>query len=84
MIYKMYSVKDDLTGFLGVSLDQSDETAIRAFKHAVANPDSLMFSNPTDYRLYQVGAFDSETGCVTSIDPKLVVQASSFGGEDNV
>lgn len=78
MKYPVYSVKDELTGFLSPMVDRDDATAIRAFKHAVADPSSLMFSNKSDYRLYHVADWDTDTGTMTGCDPRLVVQASSF------
>lgn len=62
MIYGVYAVKDRLTGFLPPTYDYSDGSAIRNFKFAVNNADSLFFKSPEDYSLYKIGNYNSDTG----------------------
>ena len=65
MIYGMYSVKDIKTGYLPPTFDMNDLSAMRNFEHACMNEDSLFFTHPSDYQLYKVGSFDTETGSIT-------------------
>lgn len=65
MIYGMYSVKDLKTGFLPVTTDMNDLSAMRNFEHACMNTDSLFFTHASDYQLFKVGTFDTETGEIT-------------------
>ena len=64
--YKMYSVKDELTGKFMNPLfveegEMSDHLAIRQFTSQV-NSIQLWKDNPNDYSLYNVGVFDDESG----------------------
>lgn len=64
--FKMYSVKDELTGKLMNPLfieegDMADKLAERQFKSQVNNIQ-LWKDNPNDYSLYCVGIFDDQAG----------------------
>lgn len=79
MIYGVYSIHDAKTGFLNITLDQSDESAIRGFEHACLNTDSLFFTHPADYALHRLGSFDTDTGSLTPLIPvDVLVRASDF------
>lgn len=62
MIYGMYSVKDLKTGYLPPTFDMNDLSAMRNFEHACMNEESLFFTHPSDYQLFKVGSFDTESG----------------------
>ena len=66
MVYTVYSMKDDLNGFMNFFPEVSDEVAIRGFNHALAcaDPNSLFYTNPADYSLYAIGTFDTESGAI--------------------
>lgn len=66
MKYGIYSINDAVTGFINISIDVNDSSAKRNFGHACKNPDSLFFSHSSDYSLYKVGVFDTETGIIES------------------
>lgn len=66
MIYGIYSVKDLKTGYLPPTYDVNDLSSMRNFEHACMNPDSLFFTHASDYQLFKVGSFDTETGEITS------------------
>lgn len=66
---------DSKSGFLGISLDHSDQTAIRNFKSATLSSGSLLNQFPEDYRLFKVGEFDTETGQIDPyIKPEFIYQ----------
>ena len=62
MIYGVYSIKDLKSGYLPPTYDINDLCAKRNFEHACLNTDSLFFSHPSDYQLFKVGTFDTDTG----------------------
>ena len=72
-LYKMYSVKDELTGkFLNPLFieqgEMADQLAQRQFKSQLNNIE-LWKDNPNDYSLYCVGIFSDQTGAeATPID----------------
>lgn len=81
----MYSIRDDLTGFMTPVIDQNDATALRNFTMACSVVDSskssLMTFRPSDYSLYRIAVFDSDTGIIEPLVPiELVARGSSFGG----
>lgn len=57
--------------------------ASRAFEDLVRDPQSSLFKHPDDFRLYEVGAFEVESGVMTGLGtPKFVVSGSDVkGGE---
>ncbi len=71
MIFSVYSIRDELTGFLSPVVEQNDAIAMRNFRHACdSNPDtSLMSWEPTSYCLYRIATFDTDSGVVAPITP---------------
>lgn len=62
MIYGVYSIKDLKSGYLPPTYDVNDGTAMRNFDHACQNPDSLFYTHGSDYQLFKLGTFDTDTG----------------------
>lgn len=70
MIFGVYSIFDAAAGiFTSPTVDISDESAMRSFLQACSNSQSIMNFKPSDFSLYQVGYFDSDTGELNSIFP---------------
>ena len=83
MTYGLYSLRDACTGFLNISLDNNNQTATRNFAHAAKNTDSLFFTNPSDYTLYKLGEFESDTGSITLLEiPERVVCADQLNRKE--
>lgn len=60
MIFKMYSIKDKLSGFGFPIPFTNEEMAKRYFKtQLIQNP--IMQNSKGDFALYKIGEFDSET-----------------------
>lgn len=74
MIKGIYGYHDALNGFINIFIDNSDKVAVRGFHSAIktAEAGSLFFSNPTDYSLYKLGNFDTDTGS-TTLEPAPVI-----------
>ncbi|WGL31259.1 nonstructural protein [Dipodfec virus UOA04_Rod_845] len=72
----MYCIRDSLVGFMTPVLEQNDAVAMRSFAMACdsfRSDKSLMSWKPSDYSLYHIADFDSETGLVSPITPPLLV-----------
>lgn len=70
MKYSVFAIRDFKTGFLQPTVDANAASAIRNFEHAVLrNDDSLFFSHPEDYSLYELGEYDTDTGLLTAKSP---------------
>lgn len=81
MTYPIYSIRDIKTGYLQPTIDMNDDSAIRNFEHAVNNTESLFFTHSSDYSLYKLGMFDTETGEIVVIDKEQLVEASALRKE---
>ena len=65
MIFKLYSIKDELEGYTPTIPFTKEEIAIRYFRtHLEKTP--LMEANPGDYSLWYIGTFDNETGTINA------------------
>lgn len=77
--YRMYSVKDELTGKLMNPMyveetedkELADKLAERQFRSNM-NEIKLWKDNPNDYSLYMVGMFDDETGAEATAITKII------------
>lgn len=74
----VYSIRDSLTGFMNVTLEQNDASAIRNFEHAVTRVDSLFYSHPEHYSLFKIGEFDTQHGFIDGIDSVILCVASDI------
>lgn len=68
----VYSVRDNLTGFLEPQVSLNDAVAVRAFEQACANSSSVMGFRASDFSLYKIGEFDTETGFIESIPLEVI------------
>lgn len=76
MIINVYSIRDTLSGFLTPVLEHNDAIAMRNFSLACskqANESSTMRFRPSDYALYRIGTFDTESGALDRLDPVELV-----------
>lgn len=79
MIYKIFTIRDQKSGFLNITLDQNEACAIRNFEHACSKTDSLMFTHASDYDLYEIGEFDTDTGLISPLTiPKIRVSGADY------
>lgn len=85
MLYNIYSIKDEKTGFLTPTIDVNDDSALRNFQYACMNADSLFFTFPSDYSLYRLGQYESDIGHIICDDvPIFLCSASSFVKKEGV
>lgn len=79
MKYSVYSIHDALTGFLIPTFEVNDAVALRNFSFAVERDNSLLSSRSQDYSFYHIGYFDTDTGCLESVQPPILIcRASSL------
>lgn len=72
MKYNLYAMRDSATReFLSVTVDKNDDSAIRNFDYAVLNTPQLRFM-PSDFALYKLGSYDSDSGKIESIPPEVI------------
>lgn len=93
MIYGVYSIRDIKTGFMTPTVELNADAAARNFYHAVTHSDGILFTYASDFSLYHLADFNTETGLIRPLDlPVLVAQgsdavarlAAASGGETRV
>lgn len=73
MIYFIYSMRDKHTGFVSPTFDLNDQTAARNFSMALTKSDGILGFAPSDFDLYCLGTWDTDTGLITPASlPQLV------------
>lgn len=78
MTYGVYCIRDAKTGFMTPTIDQTDYSAIRNFVHAVCTSDGILHTHASDFDLYFLGHFNTETGeIVPKSVPMLLFSGSS-------
>ncbi len=80
MKYGVYCIRDLKSGWLSPTVDINDQVAVRNFAYAVQHND--MFSDfASDYSLYKIGEFDTDSGDITSILHEFLCDAVKPGGK---
>ena len=80
MIYPLFSIKDDLTGYGIPFASDNDATGMRAFYEYVSM-NKLMSQNKSQFNLYHVGEFDTESGFISGSTPRYICSALDFDKE---
>lgn len=70
----VYSMRDQLSGYMQPTFELNDQIAIRNFSFAIKKPDTLLFASAKDFDLMKIGEFDSETGELTPLSHTVVCQ----------
>lgn len=76
MIQLLISVKDTAARtFMQPAFVPTTAVGQRSFSEAINDSKHDFHKYPTDFELYEIGAFDTETGELTSLDePRLIVR----------
>lgn len=79
MILSVYAMRDARTGFLTPTFEVNDQVAERNFAHAVLNAgvDSILSSHFSEFYLYRLGTFDSDSGAFVSEQPPAFLISGS-------
>lgn len=86
MKYPVYCVRDTKVGFDTQFIVQANESAaVRGFTFMVNNPGNMPSFAPSDFELYQIGEFETDSGVFTAVIPAqfIVNGASLIGAKDN-
>lgn len=77
MIYSIYSMRDKMTGFVSPTFDLNDQVAARNFSMALTKSEGILGFAPSDFDLYCLGSWDTDTGLITPAAlPQLVKTGS--------
>lgn len=85
MISKIYSIRDELSGFMSSLAEANDAVALRNFVAAVRNPSpgNVMRSAPSNFSLYALATFDTDSGFLEPITPiQHIANAISYVADE--
>lgn len=87
MILNVYSIRDQLSGFLTPTFETSDAVAMRNFQMACdasQHDRSLLGYRPQDFDLFCIAVFDSVSGELSPVSPmRRVCSGSSMRRPDS-
>lgn len=82
-VFKIVAVKDELTeSFLQPTFIENIEEAERLFKYQINNIP-LWKDNASDYSLYYLGTYDSETGIISSTGLSKIASGHTMLRKEN-
>lgn len=78
----IYAIWDDKAqGYSVPFVMPNDDVAVRMFARSLKDEQSMMFSNPEDFRLDRVGTWNPVEGGIVDLLVKEVVTGASFRKE---
>lgn len=60
----IFAMRDNLSGFLAPFTEINDQVAMRNFKFTVSRDNTVYNFQQSDFSLYKLGTFDTETGSI--------------------
>ena len=78
MIFPVYSVRDSYMGFTMPVLRDNDSVASRAFEFDCTRDNSPYSVRPECFQLFEIGSFDTDSGDISSVSPRMVCSAVDF------
>lgn len=83
MKFGVYSMRDQLTGFIQPTFEVSDQVALRNFSYAINKQDTLLYASAKHFDLYRIGTFDTDTGEIVKEEPSIVATGLSVLESEN-
>lgn len=77
MKFQIFSMRDELSGYLTPTFELNESIAIRNFSYAINRKDTLYYANAKHFDLYHIGSFDTDTGVIEKVEPTIVVTGVS-------
>lgn len=74
---KIYSIYDEKAQMFNTPFfSQNDDMAIRSFQDLASDPQSTIYLHPEDYKLYELGEFETDSGLIVPLDPpRFIINA---------
>ena len=83
MIMNLYSINDSTAGEYGQPAPMNnDAVAVRSFGTLVNEKGTIMNTKPSDFSIWKVGTFDTETGTILPIQPEKLANGDSLVQEE--
>lgn len=75
----VFAIRDTKVGFGNPFADQTAASAIRGFEYSLTKADGIVGFAPSDYELYELGSFDTDSGALTALpQPKFLVGGANL------
>lgn len=68
----LYAMRDNLSGFLAPFTEVNDQVAMRNFKFTMARENTVYNYQPSDFSLYKLGEFDTESGQIDTYPLEVI------------
>lgn len=78
MVYKVYSILDVNVGYGMPIVQDNHAVAMRNFENVCCNESSVYHTHPTDFSLWYIADFDTETGNLESVPYEKICNAYDF------
>lgn len=78
MVKNMYSILDVNVGYGMPLMQDNDAVAMRNFENACSDKSSVFATHSSDFSLWCIGTFDSDTGVLESCLPRKICNAYDF------
>lgn len=77
MTNKIYSIYDEKAEIFSTPFfSMNDNMAIRSFQDLANDPSSTIYKHPEDYKLYELGEFEDQSGKTIPVDPpRFIINA---------
>lgn len=75
----IYTILDEVAETYSTPFFQgNDALAERSFDQLTNSDDTIVYANPTDFRLYRIATFDDKTGVIVAEEkPQLIKHGQS-------
>lgn len=74
MILGAYSWRDIKSGYSAPMFELNDQVALRNFKFACTNENTIIGKNPADFECIKVGEFNTETGEFLNCERSVIAE----------
>lgn len=78
MLYKVYSILDVNVGYGMPVVQDNHAVAMRNFENACCDKSSVFATHSSDFSLWCIGTFDSDSGVMESTPPEKICNAYDF------
>lgn len=78
MVYNVYSVLDVNVGYGVPIVQDNDAVAMRAFENGCVDQSSIWYTHSSDFSLWCIGSFDTDSGKLESAAPRKICNAFDF------
>ena len=78
MVNNLYSILDVHQGFGMPVCQDNDAIAMRNFENACCDKSNIFYTHSSDFSLWCIGTFDTDTGIVESCTQRKICNAFDF------